>query len=70
MGAAQNRLEHAIDYLDMAALNTATSKGRILDADFARETSVLSKQQILGQASNAMLAQANSSKQMLMMLLN
>ena len=70
MGAAQNRLEHAIDYLDMAALNTATSKGRILDADFARETSVLSKQQILGQASNAMLAQANGSKQMLMMLLN
>ena len=70
MGAAQNRLEHAIDYLSMAGLNTAASKSRIIDADFADVSSMLAKHQILNQASTSMLAQANSSKQMLMQLLN
>ena len=69
MGAAQNRLEHAIDYLAMASLNTAASKSRIVDADFAYVSSKLAKNQILNQASTSMLAQANSSKQMLMQLL-
>ena len=69
MGAAQNRLEHAIDYLSMAGLNTAASKSRIVDADFADISSKLAKHQILNQASTSMLAQANSSKQMLMQLL-
>ncbi|EHI47950.1 Flagellin and related hook-associated proteins [SAR116 cluster alpha proteobacterium HIMB100] len=69
MGAAQNRLEHAIDYLGMAGLNTAASKSRIVDADFADISSKLAKHQILNQASTSMLAQANSSKQMLMQLL-
>ena len=69
MGAAQNRLEHAIDYLAMAGLNTAASKSRIIDADFADVSSKLAKHQILNQASTSMLAQANSSKQMLMQLL-
>jgi len=69
MGAAQNRLEHAIDYLSMAGLNTAASKSRIIDADFADVSSKLAKHQILNQASTSMLAQANSSKQMLMQLL-
>ena len=69
MGAAQNRLEHAIDYLAMASLNTAASKSRIVDADFAYVSSELAKNQILNQASTSMLAQANSSKQMLMQLL-
>ena len=69
MGAAQNRLEHAIDYLSMAGLNTEASKGRIVDADFATVSSNLAKQQILNQASSSMLAQANQSKQMLLSLL-
>ena len=69
MGAAQNRLEHAIDYLSMASLNTAASKGRVIDADFADVSSELAKHQILNQASTSMLAQANLSKQMLMQLL-
>ena len=70
MGAAQNRLEYAIDYLSMASLNTAASKGRVIDADFAKVSSELAKSQILNQASTSVLAQANSSKQMYMALLN
>ena len=69
MGAAQNRLEHAIDYLAMAQPQHSSFKSRIVDADFAYVSSKLAKHQILNQASTSMLAQANSSKQMLMQLL-
>ncbi len=62
MGAAQNRLEHAIDYLSRAHLAASAAKGRILDADFAVESSRLSKNQILAQAATSMLAQANGNK--------
>ena len=63
LGAIQNRLQHNIDNLSMASMLTETARGRVVDADFARETSELSKQQILGQAATSMLAQANQSKQ-------
>ena len=69
LGAIQNRLSHNIDNLSTGAMLTETARGRILDADFARETSELSKQQILGQAATSMLAQANQSKQSILALL-
>jgi flagellin len=69
LGAIQNRLQHNIDNLSTGSMLTETAKGRIMDADFARETSELSKQQILGQAATSMLAQANQSKQSILALL-
>jgi flagellin len=69
LGAIQNRLQHNIDNLSAASMLTETAKGRIVDADFARETTELSKQQILGQAATSMLAQANQSKQSVLALL-
>jgi len=69
LGAIQNRLQHNIDNLSQAAMLTAQSVGRITDADYASETSNLSKQQILNQAATAMLAQANQSKQSVLSLL-
>ncbi|MDA9133359.1 flagellin, partial [Alphaproteobacteria bacterium] len=58
LGAIQNRLQHNIDNLSMGSMLTETARGRIVDADFAQETSELSKQQILSQAATSMLAQA------------
>jgi len=69
LGAIQNRLNHNIDNLSMASMLTETARGRIVDADFVRETSELSKQQILAQAATSMLAQANQSKQSVLALL-
>ena len=69
LGAIQNRLQYNIDNLSKASMLTQTAKGRIMDADFARETSELSKQQILSQAATSMLAQANQSKQSVLALL-
>ena len=69
LGALQNRFEHTITNLTNAAMYTEQALGRIIDADFAVETSELSKQQILGQAATAMLAQANQSKQSVLALL-
>ena len=53
----------------MGSMLTETARGRIVDADFAQETSELSKQQILSQAATSMLAQANQSKQSVLALL-
>ena len=69
LGAVQNRLQHNIDNLSMGSMLTETARGRIVDADFAKETSELSKQQILSQAATSMLAQANQSKQSVLSLL-
>jgi flagellin len=69
LGAIQNRLSHNIDNLSKSAMLTEQSVGRVVDADFATETSNLSKQQILNQAATAMLAQANQSKQSVLSLL-
>ncbi len=69
LGAIQNRLSHNIDNLSKGSMLTEQSAGRIIDADFATETSELSKQQILAQAATSMLAQANQSKQSVLALL-
>ena len=69
LGAIQNRLQHNIDNLSKGAMLTEQAVGRVIDADFATETSNLSKQQILNQAATAMLAQANQSKQSVLSLL-
>lgn len=59
MGAGINRLEAVINNLDTSIVNLSTARGRILDADFARETANLTRTQILQQAGSAMLAQSN-----------
>jgi flagellin len=69
LGAKQNRLEHTIAYLSNASVLTEQARGRIMDSDFATESSNLAKEQILNQAATAMLAQANQSKQSLMGLI-
>jgi flagellin len=68
-GAYQNRLDAAINNLTTLQVNTDTARSRIEDADFANETSNLTKAQILSQAATSMLAQANASKQNLLALL-
>ena len=67
--AAINRLDHSVANMQDAATNLAEAKGRITDADFAAETSNLSRTQVLQQASMAMLAQANASKQNILPLI-
>ena len=69
LGAKQNRLEHTIAYLSNASVLSEQARGRIMDSDFATESSNLAKEQILNQAATAMLAQANQSKQSLMGLI-
>jgi flagellin len=69
LGSYQNRLEYSINNLSASANKNETALGRIIDADFAAETTNLSKQQILNQAATAMLAQANQSKANLISLL-
>jgi len=69
LGAIQNRLQHNIDNLSKGAMLTEQAVGRVVDADFASETSSLSKHQLLNQAATAMLAQANQSKQSVLSLL-
>lgn len=69
LGAISNRLDHTISNLGNIVVNTEASQSRIEDADFATETSNLTKAQILSQAATAMLAQANASKQSVLSLL-
>jgi flagellin len=68
-GAFMSRLEHSSDNLLNVAQNTNQSRSRIEDADYAVETSELARTQIISQASTAMLAQANQSKQSVLSLL-
>jgi flagellin len=69
MGSLQNRLNYSISNLSRASVMTEQALGRIMDADFAQESTALSKSQILNQAATSMLAQANQSKQMLLQLI-
>ena len=69
LGAVSNRLDSTVANLTAIVTNTAASQSRIQDADFAAETSNLTKSQILSQAATAMLAQANASKQGVLSLL-
>ncbi|MEZ8195223.1 flagellin [Vibrio cortegadensis] len=61
LGAFQNRFEHAINNLDNINENVNASKSRIKDTDFAKETTQMTKTQILGQASSSILAQAKQA---------
>jgi flagellin len=69
LGAITNRLEHTIQNLQAVCENLAASESRIRDADFALETANLSKNQILQQAGVAILAQANTTTQAALRLL-
>lgn len=69
VGAVINRLDSTINNLTTSMNNLSAGRGRIEDADFAAETTALAKSQILQQASTAMLAQANASKQNVLTLL-
>jgi len=69
LGAIQNRLEHTIKNLDTAAENLQAAESRIRDVDMAKEIMEFTKNNILQQASQAMLAQANSQPQNVIQLL-
>jgi flagellin len=69
LGSYSNRLDSTVSNLTNISANLQAGRGRIEDADFAAETTTLAKTQILQQASTAMLAQANASKQNVLSLL-
>ena len=68
-GASQNRLNHSLE-LTYEKLSTAKiSRGRIVDSDFAQETTILASKQLILQSSQEIIAQANTAKQNLLALL-
>ncbi len=69
LGASQNRFDAVISNLMTASENQSAARSRIMDADFAAETANLSRAQILQQAGNAMVAQANQLPQQVLRLL-
>ena len=68
-GAAQNRFDAVISNLQVSVENQSSARSRIMDADFAQETANLSRAQILQQAGNTMIAQANQLPQQVLALL-
>jgi len=68
-GAFQNRLDYVVSNLSEASQNMSASRSRIMDADYATETTELARAQIIQQAATAMLAQANQSAQGVLALL-
>ena len=68
-GSVQNRFENVVANLSTTSENLQAARGRIMDADFAVETSNMSRAQVLQQAGSAMLAQANQAPQQVMSLL-
>lgn len=69
LGAMQNRLEHTINNLDVAAENMESANSQIRDTDMAKEMMEYTKQNVLTQAAQAMLAQANQQPQSILQLL-
>lgn len=69
LGAIQNRLEHTINNLGTSSENLTSAESRIRDVDMAKEMSTYSKNNILSQAAQAMLAQANQQPQQVLSLL-
>ena len=69
IGSVINRLEYAVDNLSNISQNTSASRSRILDADYASETTELARAQIIQQAATAMLSQANQAAQSVLALL-
>jgi flagellin len=70
LGATMSRMEHTISNLSNIVMNTNAARSRINDADIAAESTELSKAQVLNQAAQAMLAQANKAQQSILQLLN
>lgn len=68
-GAVQSRFESAINNLQIGVENQSAARGRIVDADFAVETANMTRAQILQQAGNAMVSQANAAPQSVLQLL-
>jgi flagellin len=69
LGSVINRLEYAADNLANVSQNTSASRSRVLDADYATETTELARTQIIQQAATAMLSQANQQAQTVLALL-
>ena len=69
MGAYQNRLTAAVSNLETSSINLQASRSRIMDTDYAKESTSLAKSQIIAQAATAMLAQANQAQQSVLALL-
>ena len=69
LGASMSRLEYASDNLQNVAQNSSAARSRVLDADYAGETTELARTQIIQQAATAMLAQATQSQQSVLSLL-
>jgi flagellin len=69
LGASMSRLEYASDNLQNVSQNTSAARSRVLDADYAAETTELARTQIIQQASTAMLSQANQAQQSVLALL-
>ena len=69
MGAVMNRLEHVIDNLTNVVMNSEASRSQIEDADYAKASTELARTQIMQQAATAVLAQANTSQQGVLKLL-
>ena len=69
LGAVANRIDHTIDNLSNVVINTIASKSRIEDADFADETTNMTRNSVLQQAATAMLSQANASKNVILSLI-
>ena len=69
LGASMSRLECAADNLQNVSQNSSAARSRVLDADYASETTELARTQIIQQASTAMLSQANQSQQSVLSLL-
>ena len=69
LGASQNRFDSVVANLQISVENQSAARSRIMDADFASETANLSRSQILQQAGNAMVAQANQLPQQVLSLL-
>ncbi len=69
LGAVQNRLQHTVNSLSVAAENASAAESRIRDTDMAKEMTAFTRSQILQQAGVSMLAQANSAPQSVLKLL-
>jgi flagellin len=69
LGASMSRLEYASDNLQNVSQNTSSARSRVMDADYASETTELARTQIIQQAATAMLSQANQSQQAVLALL-
>jgi flagellin len=69
LGAVMNRLQHVIDNLNTVSRNAEASRSQIQDADYAKASTELARTQIMQQAATAVLAQANTSQQTVLKLL-